>query len=226
MAGRGTDILLGNPPRPREGGGAGGCTSSAQPATRPGGSTTNCAAAPAGRAIRALRASSSAWMTICWCASGSRRTRTSTACSAPRKPESGDAGDALEIRIRGGASSPRGVWLAPRGPAVERTATLDGCLAILDDLWADYLANVAELRGGIHWVSWGGRDPLHSFLTGAEEIYADFLERLDEDIAEALANPNRGAARAERDVDLSHHRPALRHSRRAHRESGAPEVFK
>ena len=35
-------------------------------------------------------------------------------------------------------------------------------LAVLDDLWADYLANVAELRGGIHWVSWGGRDPLYS----------------------------------------------------------------
>jgi preprotein translocase subunit SecA len=63
-------------------------------------------------------------------------------------------------------------------------------LAVIDDLWADYLANIAELRGGIHWVSWGGRDPLHSFLTGAQEIYADFKARLDEEIADALANPN------------------------------------
>jgi preprotein translocase subunit SecA len=63
-------------------------------------------------------------------------------------------------------------------------------LAVVDDLWADYLANIAELRGGIHWVSWGGRDPLHSFLTGAQEIYADFKARLDEEIADALANPN------------------------------------
>jgi preprotein translocase subunit SecA len=63
-------------------------------------------------------------------------------------------------------------------------------LAVIDDLWADYLANIAELRGGIHWVSWGGRDPLHSFLTGAQEIYADFRARLDEEIADALANPN------------------------------------
>jgi preprotein translocase subunit SecA len=63
-------------------------------------------------------------------------------------------------------------------------------LAVIDDLWADYLANIAELRGGIHWVSWGGRDPLHSFLTGAQEIYADFKARLDEEIAEALANPS------------------------------------
>ena len=61
-------------------------------------------------------------------------------------------------------------------------------LAVIDDLWADYLANIAELRGGIHWVSWGGRDPLHSFLTGAQEIYADFQVRLDEEIAEAFAS--------------------------------------
>jgi len=60
-------------------------------------------------------------------------------------------------------------------------------LSTIDDLWADYLANIAELRGGIHWVSWGGRDPLHSFLTGAQEIYADFNARLNEEIAEAFA---------------------------------------
>jgi len=63
-------------------------------------------------------------------------------------------------------------------------------LAALDDLWSDYLANIAELRGGIHWVSWGGRDPLHSFLTGAQEIYADFQDRLPEEIADALENPD------------------------------------
>jgi preprotein translocase subunit SecA len=61
-------------------------------------------------------------------------------------------------------------------------------LAVIDDLWADYLANVAELRGGIHWVSWGGRDPLHSFLTGVQEIYADFQARLEEEIADAFRN--------------------------------------
>jgi preprotein translocase subunit SecA len=60
-------------------------------------------------------------------------------------------------------------------------------LATLDDLWADYLANVAELRGGIHWVSWGGRDPLYEFLTGVEEIYSEFQECLKEELADALA---------------------------------------
>ena len=60
-------------------------------------------------------------------------------------------------------------------------------LAVVDDVWADYLANVAELRGGIHWVSWGGRNPLHSFLHGVEEIYEDLHVRLPTEIAEAFA---------------------------------------
>ncbi len=59
-------------------------------------------------------------------------------------------------------------------------------LAILDDLWADYLANVAELKGGIHWASWTGSDPLYKFLTGEREIYADFERRLPEEIVEEL----------------------------------------
>lgn len=60
-------------------------------------------------------------------------------------------------------------------------------LAVIDDLWADYLANVAEFRGGIHWVSWGGRDPLHEFLTGVQEIYADLEWRLAEEMAAAFS---------------------------------------
>ncbi len=63
----------------------------------------------------------------------------------------------------------------------------DIALAIIDELWADYLANVSELRGGIHWVAWGGGDPLHRFLIGVQEIYADFCKLLKEDIAETFA---------------------------------------
>ncbi len=59
-------------------------------------------------------------------------------------------------------------------------------LAVLDDLWADYLANVAELKGGIHWVSWGGRDPLFEFLTRVKEIYAEMKERFAEEVADAF----------------------------------------
>jgi len=60
-------------------------------------------------------------------------------------------------------------------------------LAIVDDVWADYLANVAELKGGIHWVSWGNRDPLYEFLTGELAIYGDFQRLLTEGVADAFA---------------------------------------
>ncbi|HXR74511.1 MAG TPA: hypothetical protein VN737_00975, partial [Bryobacteraceae bacterium] len=73
------------------------------------------------------------------------------------------------------------------GTDVLETAGRRLVLAVIDDIWADYLANVAELRGGIHWVSWGGRDPLYEFLTGVQEIYEDLHWRLKEEIADAFA---------------------------------------
>jgi preprotein translocase subunit SecA len=79
-----------------------------------------------------------------------------------------------------------GTWIASAGAAQLETAGRQLVLATMDDLWADYLANVAELKGGIHWVSWGGRDPLFEFLTGVERIYADFHERLPAEIAAAF----------------------------------------
>jgi preprotein translocase subunit SecA len=60
-------------------------------------------------------------------------------------------------------------------------------LAIIDEVWADYLANVAELRGGVIWASWTGGDPLHKFLTTEREIYEDFESCLEEGVAEAFA---------------------------------------
>lgn len=72
------------------------------------------------------------------------------------------------------------------GPTAIEQLQRELLLAVMDDLWADYLANIAELKGGIHWVSWGGRDPLHTFLTAAEDIYADLQARLPEEIAMAL----------------------------------------
>jgi preprotein translocase subunit SecA len=80
-----------------------------------------------------------------------------------------------------------GALLESVGEGALETAGRRLALAVIDDVWADYLANVAELRGGIHWVSWGGRDPLYEFLTGARDIYDDFHFRVKEDIANAFA---------------------------------------
>ena len=59
-------------------------------------------------------------------------------------------------------------------------------LFVMDDLWADYLANVAELRGGIHWVSWAGRDPLYEFLKGERAIFEDFLGLVPSEVKAAF----------------------------------------
>ena len=56
----------------------------------------------------------------------------------------------------------------------------------IDDLWSDYLAAISELRGGIHWVSWTGKDPLHTFLKEAKRIYDEMQQRLAEEISEGL----------------------------------------
>ncbi len=58
----------------------------------------------------------------------------------------------------------------------------------IDDLWSDYLAAIAELRAGIHWEAWTGKDPLHTFLTRAEEVHNELEERLEAEIAEALVS--------------------------------------
>jgi preprotein translocase subunit SecA len=80
-----------------------------------------------------------------------------------------------------------GELLRSVGESALETAGRPLALAVVDDVWADYLANVAELRSGIHWVSWGGRDPLYEFLTGVRDIYEDFHRRVKEDIANAFA---------------------------------------
>lgn len=56
----------------------------------------------------------------------------------------------------------------------------------IDDLWSDYLAAVTELRAGIHWESWAGKDPLHTFLTRATAIFEETSQRIDEEVLDAL----------------------------------------
>ncbi len=56
----------------------------------------------------------------------------------------------------------------------------------IDDIWSDYLAAITELRSGIHWESWTGKDPLHTFLTRATEIFGEVEQRIEEEVQEAL----------------------------------------
>jgi preprotein translocase subunit SecA len=59
-------------------------------------------------------------------------------------------------------------------------------LRTLDDLWGDYLATITDLSEGIQWISWGGRDPLHEYLSSVHAIFTKLEEDLDAEIATRL----------------------------------------
>lgn len=65
-------------------------------------------------------------------------------------------------------------------PDFERTVAL----RTIDDLWSDHLAEVTELRSGVQWLAWGGRDPLHGFLTQVDAMFRDLMERMDSEIGQ------------------------------------------
>ncbi|MBV9772195.1 MAG: hypothetical protein JOZ32_21665, partial [Bryobacterales bacterium] len=56
-------------------------------------------------------------------------------------------------------------------------------LRAIDELWADYLATITNLREGVQWLSFGGRDPLHEYLTSVHSLFTQMEEQLDEEIA-------------------------------------------
>jgi len=67
-------------------------------------------------------------------------------------------------------------------PELERAVTL----TTIDDLWSDHLAAVAELRAGVQWYSYGGRDPLHEYLTRVDTMYREMEDGLDAEVATRL----------------------------------------
>jgi preprotein translocase subunit SecA len=59
-------------------------------------------------------------------------------------------------------------------------------LRTIDDQWADYLATITDLREGVQWLSWGGRDPLHEYLTSVHSLFTQLEEQLVGEIARRL----------------------------------------
>ena len=60
-------------------------------------------------------------------------------------------------------------------------------LTTMDDLWADYLAATSEVRSGIHWVTWGGRDPLHEYLTEVHRLFQELEVSIEEEFTRRMA---------------------------------------
>jgi len=60
-------------------------------------------------------------------------------------------------------------------------------LRTIDDQWAAYLATITDLREGVQWISWGGRDPLHEYLTSVDSLFTQLEDELEAEIARRLA---------------------------------------
>ena len=74
----------------------------------------------------------------------------------------------------------------PRPSETERFVAL----ATIDSLWSDHLAAVSALREGIHWVSYGGRDPLHQYLRNVHRMFDELLDRFEQEVARRMADPD------------------------------------
>ena len=54
----------------------------------------------------------------------------------------------------------------------------------IDAAWSDFLAEIADIREGIHLKRIGGQDPFTEFQKLSVKIYDDLLRRLDDDLTE------------------------------------------
>ncbi len=76
----------------------------------------------------------------------------------------------------------------------ERASELERVVAltVMDEFWSGYLASITELRQGVHWVSWGGRQPLFEYLKAVDVMYRELEESLEGAIAERLDEAQEG----------------------------------
>jgi preprotein translocase subunit SecA len=69
---------------------------------------------------------------------------------------------------------------AARG--AERAITL----AKIDELWSDYLAQITEIRDGIHWQSFAGKDPVNAFRSTIIDLFETLIDTVEREIVEAF----------------------------------------
>ena len=65
-------------------------------------------------------------------------------------------------------------------------------LTTIDELWSDFLAAIADLRSGIHWVSWAARDPLHEYLVAVDNLFQQLRQKIEDETALRLADADAG----------------------------------
>jgi preprotein translocase subunit SecA len=74
----------------------------------------------------------------------------------------------------------------------------------IDELWSDYLASIADLRDGIHWVSLGALDPLQEFIRSAAKLFDELYQELNDYVLEVFSD-----ARLDAEGDLLNSLPPL-----------------
>ena len=72
--------------------------------------------------------------------------------------------------------------------SAERLTTL----RVIDDLWSDHLARVAEFRSGVQWLSWGRRDPHHEYLKAIHEWFPELEASIPEEVAKRMRDAEDG----------------------------------
>ena len=77
----------------------------------------------------------------------------------------------------------------PTASDLERTVTLRA----IDDAWSDYLAQIAEFRSGLHWHSWGGRDPYRQCMIFIHQAFVEMESSLPGQIQDRVAEAKAGA---------------------------------
>jgi len=65
-------------------------------------------------------------------------------------------------------------------------------LTTMDDLWAEHLAAITDLREGSQWIEWGGRVPLHEYLKEVHKRFGDLQARVPQEAARRLAEAEAG----------------------------------
>jgi preprotein translocase subunit SecA len=60
-------------------------------------------------------------------------------------------------------------------------------LRTIDDLWADYLARVADFRSGVQWLSFGSRNPHHEYLKQVHQWFPELEAAIPREIERRMA---------------------------------------
>ncbi|HEY6352288.1 MAG TPA: accessory Sec system translocase SecA2 [Candidatus Angelobacter sp.] len=79
----------------------------------------------------------------------------------------------------------------PSSTDVERLVRL----TTIDEVWAEYLSAISELRSGIHWVTWGGRDPLHEYLVQVHQLFQELEVKIEEETEKRLTEAEAGGVK-------------------------------